>query len=371
MKKISKVSLVVTSLMTAFVLEGCREMKTVNSIAQVGDDPYLYVMENHFRYDLDDVIENDIDSNKKLLVYVTEKISRGLMEADTASLYQNSDFGCTSFQVRKKDGDGCWYGRNYDFFKDPTMVVINKPEKGYASISTCDLMQLGMGLDQLPTTLKNKVRCLAGVYAPMDGINEKGLCTSIMALPRQAGHQNTGKHKVGTSIIMRLWLDRCATVDEAVELLAQYDICHDIEAGSGYHYMVADANGDCAIIEFDKDDEWKTIVLRKPAGSNYFHVTNHLLNPKHVTAEPDPTVGNPNSRSWWRYDTVNVYLTENEGTLTLEGAQEGLDLVRWVDLSQPNGEVEDTQWSNVYDQTEIVLYLRNWNSYDKTYRFTL
>lgn len=371
MKNKFGMSLVAALFLLTFILTGCRQIRTVNSIEQVGDDPYLYVMENHFEYDLDDVIENDIDSNKKLLVYVTEKISHGLMDADTASLYQNSDFGCTSFQVRKKDGDGYWYGRNYDFFKDPTMVVINKPEKGYASISTCDLMQLGLGLDQLPTTFKNKMTCLAGIYAPMDGINEKGLCTSIMALPNQAGHQNTGKHKVGTSIIMRLWLDRCATVNEAVELLAQYDICHDVEAGSGYHYMVADASGDCAIIEFDKDDEWKTIVLRKPAGDNYFHVTNHLLNPKHVTTEPDPTVGNPNSKSWWRYETVNEYMVENGGILTLEGMQKGLEMVRWVDLPQPDGEVEDTQWSNVYDQTDIVLYLRNWNSYDRTCKFTL
>lgn len=371
MKNFSKLSLIAGALLMTLLLAGCKQIKTVNSIEQVGDDPYLYVMENHFEYDLDDVIENDINSNNKLLVYVTEKIGHGLMKADTASLYKNSDFGCTSFQVRKKDGDGYWYGRNYDFFKDPTMVVINKPEEGFASISTCDLMQLGLGFDKLPTSFKNKMICLAGVYAPMDGINEKGLCTSIMALPHQAGHQNTGKHKVGTSIIMRLWLDRCATVQEAIDLLAKYDLCHDIEAGSGYHYMVADANGDCAIIEFDKDDAWKTIVLRKPADSNYFHVTNHLLNPKHVTTEPDPTVGNPDSKSWWRYETVNNYMIENHGVLSLEGMQKGLEMVRWVDLALPGGEVEDTQWSNVYDQTNIVLYHRNWNSYDKTYIFTL
>lgn len=371
MKNFSKLSLIAGALLMTLLLAGCKQIKTVNSIEQVGDDPYLFVMENHFEYDLDEVIENDINSNNKLLVYVTGKIGHGLMKADTASLYKNSDFGCTSFQVKKKDGDGYWYGRNYDFFKDPTMVVINKPEEGFASISTCDLMQLGLGFDKLPTSFKNKMICLAGVYAPMDGINEKGLCTSIMALPHQAGHQNTGKHKVGTSIIMRLWLDRCATVDEAVELLAKYDLCHDIEAGSGYHYMVADANGDCAIIELDKDDAWKTIVLRKPAGSNYFHITNHLLNPKHVTTEPDPTVGNPDSKSWWRYETVNNYMIENNGMLSLEGMQKGLEMVRWVDLALPGGEVEDTQWSNVYDQTNIVLYHRNWNSYDKTYIFTL
>jgi hypothetical protein len=59
-----------------------------------------------------------------------------------------------------------------------------------------------------------RLSCLAAVYAPVDGINEKGLCTSIMALPNQASQQDTPKPNVGTTIIMRLWLDRCATVQE-------------------------------------------------------------------------------------------------------------------------------------------------------------
>lgn len=371
MKRLRILVGIICALLIALLIVVWPQIKTVKTIGQVGDNPYLFVMENYFKYDLDEVIESDIASNNDLLAYVTKKISHGLMKADTNSLYKNSDFGCTSFQAEKIDGTGYWYGRNYDFFKDPTMVVINKPKKGYSSISTCDLMQLGMGFDKLPTTFMNKMTCLAGIYAPMDGINEKGLCTSIMALPHQAGHQNTGKHKVGTSIIMRLWLDRCATVQEAIDLLANYDLCHDTNAGSGYHYMVADANGDCAIIEFDKDDEWKTIVLRKPVDSNYYHITNHLLNPKHRTTEPDPTVGNPSSKSWWRYDTINAYMIENDGILSLEEAQQALEIVRWVDLQLPNGDVEDTQWSNVYDQTNKLLYHRNWNSYDIVNIFTL
>lgn len=364
---------IIFALIVLLIVVGCifiNQIKTVRTIKQVGDNQYLFQMENYLPYDLDDVIQNNIDSNNGLLVYVTKKITRGLVKADTTSLYKNSDFGCTSFQVKKSDSTGYWYCRNYDFFKDPTMVVINKPKKGYASISTCDMMQLGMRFDKLPTTFIRKMNCLAGIYAPMDGINEKGLCTSIMALPHQAGHQNTGKNKVGTSIIMRLWLDRCATVQEAIDLLAKYDLCHDIKAGSGYHYMVADANGDCAIIELDKDDAWKTIVLRKADTCNYMHITNHLLNPKHITTEPDPTVGNPNSRSWWRYEIVKEYLDGLNGILSLEEAQKGLEMVRWVDLAQPNGEIEDTQWSNVYDQTNKVLYHRNWSNYEETVKFT-
>jgi len=33
--------------------------------------------------------------------------------------------------------------------------------------------------------------------------------------------------------------------------------------------------------------------------------------------------------------------------------------------------VEDTQYSNVYDEKDIVLYLRNWNDYETTHQFRL
>ena len=33
--------------------------------------------------------------------------------------------------------------------------------------------------------------------------------------------------------------------------------------------------------------------------------------------------------------------------------------------------VEDTQYSNVYDQKNITLALRNWNDYETTVHFSL
>ena len=82
-------------------------------------------------------------------------------------------------------------------------------------------------------------------------------------------------------------------------------------------------------------------------------------------------MGNPHSKSWWRYETAGAYLEEHGGTLTLDQAQECLSLVHWKDLVWDNGMVEDTQYSNVYDQKNIVLHLRNWNTYDITNTFNL
>ena len=352
------------------------EIGTLRTVRSVDGNPFLYQMEYQAKYDLDDLIRKEVDTNADLLDYVIGRVGKGIPFKMKSAQVADEDgelgtINCTSFQAVKADGNGFWYGRNYDYFKNPTMVTVSRPKKGYASIAVSDMSHFGYSLEKLPEKFMARLSCLAAVYAPVDGINEKGLCTSIMALPNQASQQDTPKPNVGTTIIMRLWLDRCATVQEALDLLETVDVRHDATVGSGYHYMVADANGDCAVVEFDKEDGWKTMIVRKAEGENFMLVTNHLLSEKYYTTEPDPAVGNPHSKSWWRYETAKAYLEEHNGVLTKEQAQECLALVHWKDLVWDNGTVEDTQYSNVYDQKEITLDLRNWNDYDKTVRFSL
>ncbi len=382
MRKLREILLAVVSVLVALVVAALciwsSELRTMGSVKQVGDNPYLYSVKYQAPYDLDKVIAADIDSNQKLLQFVVSRIAKGLpvkmggvtvADGLSAEARENADH-CTSFQAASADG-GWYYGRNYDFFKNPSLVMVNRPKKGYASLSVSDMSHFGYNLEKLPDSFVGKALCLAAVYAPLDGVNEKGLCTSIMALPKQASRQNTGKHVVGTTIIMRLWLDRCATVQEAIDLASKLDIRHDATSGSGYHYMIADAGGDCAVMEFDPQDGWKTMVVRKDSTKRYMLVTNHLLDPKYYTTEPDPAVGNPHSRSWWRYETADAYLSEHDGTLTLEQAQECLSMVHWKDLVWEDGTVEDTQYSAVYDQTKLTLALRSWHDYEKTVEFAL
>ena len=352
------------------------EIATILSLKSVEGNEYLYKMDFKASYDLDDVISKDIDSNAELLQYIVGKIGKGIPIKIKSAQFADENgelatFSCTSFQAGKTNGNGFWYGRNYDYYKNPTLVTTSYPKKGYASIAVSDMSHFGYSLEKLPTSLKDKISSLAAIYAPLDGVNEKGLCTSIMALPKMAAQQESGKHKVGTTIIMRLWLDRCATVQEALDLAASLDIRHDAVVGSGYHYLIADANGDCAVLEFDKEDGWKSMVVRKGADDKYMLVTNHLLSEKYYSSEPDMSVGNIHSKSWWRYETVDNYLSERNGILTKDEAMEILGIVHWKDLLWETGTVEDTQYTCVYDQMNLTLDLRNWNDYDKVLHFEL
>jgi hypothetical protein len=388
-------------LLAAAVLLGWRkEIRTLASFRQVEDNPYLYFVDYQASYDLDEMVAYDVDKYGELLGYVIARGSKivspgriiARMEKQLASFRVG---GCTSFHA-EKSGGGFLFGRNYDFFKNPTVVTLSHPKDGYASIAVSDMSFIGYSLKRLPTSFLRRVNCLAAIYAPLDGINEKGFCASIMALPHHlASQQDTPRHDVGTSTIVRLMLDRCATVEEAIALLGTVDVRHDATFKAAFHYMVADATGDCAVIEFDPLDGWNTMVVRKPDGGNHFQVTNHLLAPAYLTTEPDPAVGNTGSRSWWRLQAVHDFLMERGGRITAEEALECLFRVRWVDLptagnltpgtqfhlhfkglkahlvEQPDKEFEDTQYSLVYDQSRITLSLRNWNDYDTAYDFSL
>ncbi len=370
--------LVVLCAALALIWRG--EIRSMLSVNVAEDNEYLYVMQYSAPYDLDDLIEKDVDTNADLLSYVISRVGKGIPLNITSSQVapedgQGEDPGehCTVFQSKNAIEDGYVFGRNYDFYKNPSLVTYSYPKDGYASVAVSDMSHMGYGLDHLPVSLLSKVNCLAAIYAPLDGINEKGLCTAILALPKMPAYQDEpSRHSVGTTVLMRLFLDRCATVDEAIELTRKYNIRHDQKAGGGYHYMVADAAGNCAVIEFDPQDGWKTMVVAKDTAKNHMLVTNHLLSPKYFSPVPDPRVGNINSHSWWRYAVVDSVLTANKGMLTVTAAAQTLSAVHWKDLVWEDGTVEDTQYSAVYDQRNLSLTLRSWKNYeDKEYFFVL
>lgn len=375
-KLLLTLAVVIVGLVIAVAIVWAPELRTMRTVHSVGGNRYLWQVDYRAPYDLDDVVASNLDSNEAVLTYIVGRITRGLV--DPARLFAAKDTAaadgdhCTSFLAPDADGDGYLFGRNYDYFKNPSLVTVSHPRQGYASIACSDMSHFGYSLDKVPDTFLGRLLCLAAIYAPVDGMNERGLCTSIMALPKQPAQQDNGRPHVGTTILMRLWLDRCATVDEALALLDSVDVRHDVKAGSGYHYMVADATGDCAVVEFDPENGWKTLITRKPADAAYLHVTNHLLAPGYYTTEPDPRYGNPHSRSWYRYATVQQYLDSLGGTITHRQAQECLARVHWKDFVWDDGvTVEDTQFSNVYDPAAQTLTLRHWADYDAPQTFTL
>jgi predicted choloylglycine hydrolase len=129
--------------------------------------------------------------------------------------------GCTVIAVtpeRTREGEPI-VGRNYDFFhdvsEDNATTYICYPHGRYASVGNCDIF---VGRE--------------------DGLNEKGLFAAMAAFfyPGLAPGLTFW-------FIIRLILDRCATVEEGVELLKK------LPHASSYTYLLADALGKAVVAE--------------------------------------------------------------------------------------------------------------------------
>ena len=81
---------------------------------------------------------------------------------------------------------------------------------------------------------------------PFDGMNERGLAVAMAQVPE--ARSPSGERPAGSLGVMRLVLDRAATVAEAVAIFRRTAI--DFSGGPPLHYLVADASGDSAVIEY-------------------------------------------------------------------------------------------------------------------------
>lgn len=145
------------------------------------------------------------------------------------------------------------FSRGFYKPESKTMVVHTFPDNGYESISTCNLDFIGFGDDFTPDgSMEERMESLAAIYVPLDGMNVKGLIVADLVVGENGDteetHQHTGKTPVTTTTALRMMLDKCKNVDEAIELLKEYDMNSDI--GANHHYAIVDANGKSVVVEY-------------------------------------------------------------------------------------------------------------------------
>lgn len=94
------------------------------------------------------------------------------------------------------------------------MIVSARPENGYASVSTVNMDFLragGLDLSQLP----DQMQAIVFLYAPLDGMNERGLAVSVNMIQDPVSIiQDTEKPDITTTTAVRLLLDRAADVED-------------------------------------------------------------------------------------------------------------------------------------------------------------
>lgn len=278
---------------------------------------------------------------------VAEFLKQNVLANTNKINFEGLPFGCSTLSVKDEKGNAL-FGRNFDWNTCNAMIVQSKPINGYASISTVNIDFIhmsGISLSDIP----DQMQALLCLYAPLDGMNEKGLAVSVNMIQDLATiSQNTDKPDITTTTAIRLLLDKAANVEEAVELLKQYDM----HASMGYmmHLALADMNGNSVVVEYINNE---MIVIQTPVVTNFYF------------AEGEKN-GIGTQQSHKRYDILMKALSDNK-TMNMQGVRDALDSVNKNNF----GEFESTEWSIVFNQStgEVHYYHREY--YQKRYIFHL
>ncbi|MGN0657340.1 MAG: carcinine hydrolase/isopenicillin-N N-acyltransferase family protein [Ruminiclostridium sp.] len=317
---------------TAFVVL-FDHIRTAVSVKEVGGG--LYTMKNYECTKTQSMIDANMQSIDDFINWVRKEHFFNIPVS-----VNRSSFACAAFAATTPDGEHL-FGRNFDYDSTDSVLVYSHPKGAYASIGMADMAFVEVG-DKQPTSADSIVgRSLMIVlpYAVMDGINEAGLGVGILELVTEEIHEDEGKPDILIFLALRALLDKCATVDEAIEFLCAYDVHSDL--GNAYHLFVTDKSGDYAVIEW-LDGEM--IANRIPA------VTNTVVTPGEHYGK-----GHADNR----FDKIMNALNSTD-SVTADEAMDILELAKQENL---------TEWSCVYNLNDFSVDICLDVNYDIVYSF--
>ena len=348
------------------------KLAMLHSMKDVDGSGRLYEIDYTVDYKLDAVLKSGCTETNQLFNYVAYLLYDSLPQSRAQVSF---DAGCSAFAVPNSQSGDLLMGRNYDFchatedgtsYKSIAAILVRTaPPGGKKSISMVDGMQLGYG-QGFYTDGETDLSLLMGLpYAALDGINEDGFAIGVLALREKQTQQDTGQPRIGTTTAIRMLLDRASTVKEALAMLKNYDMNMKGNGHSNYHYFMADATGDYAIVEYTlKKGEKIPTVMEKLTGNDTLRcVTNFYVSPTMVGTNDGWGSDHGKDRYW----TIRNNLAKNNYELSADGAMSLLS-----DVSQPadlKNITSQTQWSCLYNLSEKSLRLAILRDYGKMYNF--
>ena len=324
--------IVLTVGVVAFILR--RDLSTMISLKEFCPGLTMARIDNDYK--LDSMMKRQPKSESEMLNSFSEEFFYGVpISVDLSS------FGCSAFSAKTAEGTHL-FGRNFDLGDTDGTIIYTAPEDGYRSIGVCDLSVINLaGKNRFAevTSLTGRAISRAFPYITFDGMNEKGLGIGILSLDYKPSHPDTDKPDTYMLLAIRYILDRCATVDEAVEFLKSYDV-HSM-AVYNYHLFITDKSGHSIVAEW-VDDEL------------YIIEADHVCNSYMTDAEALKFDG--------RYNTLEQRLTECSGVMT---SSEAMELLKAVEQDYEGD--TSTQWSCVYDLDNFKVYIVSQMDWEHVY----
>lgn len=318
------------------------------SITKVSNyyDFNIYKMNVRYNYNIDKIIEKGITDDQS---FVNAIVNESLPYLPIS--IKAPKFACSAFTMVAKNGD-VLMGRNYDFKNNSSaLLVYCSPKDGYKSVATAALDNINANVPD--ASIKSKLTCLTAPFICLDGMNEKGVSIAVLTHDSKPTRQNTGKLKIGTTLAIRLVLDRAATTQEAVDLLNKYDMF--ATSGRDYHFYITDSNGDGRVVEYDCNSPKRTLTATPIRTITNFY---GLYIDKVLQNQKNGIYGHGKER----YDKIEAVFEKEKNKLTTDSAWKALQASS--QLPNPEDITSNTQWSIVYNDSDLtadIVIHRNWN----------
>ena len=340
-----------------------------------GDKGRIYEMNYTVDYKLDEALNAGIVGTTSLTRFVVTHLFDSIPSAKSVSL--SYDAGCSAFACPDGTSGNFLMGRNFDFnHRDPDtkervmiplIAVHTAPAGGKKSVSFVD-GQFVKYESGFYTKKGNDLSMLMALpYLLLDGINEDGFAVSVLKLDGLPTAQSDSPNKrIFTTVAMRMLLDRASTVKEAKEMLKDYSMYMDTDSAS-YHFFMADAKGDFAIVEYtNPDTQLNPNRMEALTGNDTLRcVTNFYVSPNMY----DTPHGMRHSlHGKERYDSLRAGLLRHNYKMTPE---EALGLLKVVAQGPDGyqGSTGFTQWSEVFNLSKKTVSMSILREWDKTFHF--
>ena len=348
------------------------EEERTHAITRLDDEGYLYYMDYTQDYYGPDVI----DALRK----------GGFIDA-----------GCSSFFTHDPEGNPITC-RNYDYphrvsQEDRSLTGLNvvlhcKPEGKYESIAMADAVWcdeqnplLQKGGPDLPGFDIHLLDILP--YQCMDGINEKGLCVSILRVDIKEGDQ-PARIPIASSMLVRYMLDDCADVSEAIRKVDTAIVTP--EDWQNCHVFVTDADGHYAVIESRNS---VVSVIESDIVTNFYlassDIEDYYKNGKLRESAVQITDEHGNAQytfgyghGYHRFVTIAGQLerfqdTEKEERYTLMPRSSALVILQSVaqnPFTNASG-ISMTQYSAIYDNAQKTMEVWPYQNYQRSWTFDI
>lgn len=255
----------------------------------------------------------------------------------------HNKFGCGAFVAQNANRE-VLFARNMDCEYAIPMLLRLNDTSSYRFLSLVNMAFLDWDESTYDSLEIDRKYTLATAYSPSDGINEYGFAVAILTDAAATYPQQNDKITLFDMTLPRLLLSKAKSVEEAIHYTEKYNLFYDV---APLHYMVADASGHSAVIEFV---DGKMVVTK--AENKYQVVTNFTLS------------GNPEKTGFGkdRYENILNTLKKQEGFISEEDA---------LELLKSNVIPGDEQWSAVYNLTQKTLLVTFFGDYENVYRFKL